>query len=180
MIDDTTKARDRDDARERARRAERFRLMGEPPFGRFARGVGGVAAQMGKGYYSFCPTDTWTPDVNLYERADAYLVCVDLAGVDKEQIDLTVADGRLTLRGQRAMPSPPPDDFATGEPRPADAPPRPAKMRLHLMEVDHGSFCREVELPQDIDRKRINALYRNGLLWVELPKTTPDAMHDAE
>ena len=39
------------------------------------------------------------------------------------------------------------------------------------MEIDHGGFCREVELPEDVDRDRIAANYRNGMLWIELPKT---------
>jgi HSP20 family molecular chaperone IbpA len=38
------------------------------------------------------------------------------------------------------------------------------------MEIDHGSFCREVELPHDVARDRISAVYRDGLLWIELPK----------
>ena len=38
------------------------------------------------------------------------------------------------------------------------------------MEIDHGSFCREVELPNDVANDKIIATHRNGLLWIELPK----------
>ena len=38
------------------------------------------------------------------------------------------------------------------------------------MEIDHGAFSREVELPHDVDKERINAVYREGMLWIELPK----------
>ena len=38
------------------------------------------------------------------------------------------------------------------------------------MEIDHGTFSREVELPQDVDREQITATYRNGMLWIEIPK----------
>jgi HSP20 family molecular chaperone IbpA len=38
------------------------------------------------------------------------------------------------------------------------------------MEIDHGPFVREVELPDDIDHEAIRATYRVGLLWIELPK----------
>jgi HSP20 family molecular chaperone IbpA len=38
------------------------------------------------------------------------------------------------------------------------------------MEIDHGAFAREVELPPDADRESITANYRNGLLWIEIPK----------
>ena len=52
-----------------------------------------------KGYYSFLPNENWTPNVNLYETDGAYLVCVDLAGVEKEKIEIEAVDGRLTVRG---------------------------------------------------------------------------------
>ncbi len=41
---------------------------------------------------------------------------------------------------------------------------------MHLMEIDHGSFARDVELPQDVHHEQINARYRDGMLWIELPK----------
>jgi len=44
------------------------------------------------------------------------------------------------------------------------------RYRVHLMEIDHGKFSREVELPNDIHHEQINATYRNGMLWIELPK----------
>jgi HSP20 family molecular chaperone IbpA len=44
------------------------------------------------------------------------------------------------------------------------------RISVHLMEIDHGAFCREVELPDDVHRDRIVASHRNGLLWIELPK----------
>src|SRR3954468_18765495 len=79
-------------------------LATDPPFGNVARQMSKIMDQMHKGYYNFAPGETWTPSVNLYETEGAYLVCVDLAGVDKEKIDLTVADQRLKLRGARAVP----------------------------------------------------------------------------
>jgi HSP20 family protein len=121
--------------------------------------------QMQKGFFNFCPNETWTPNVNLYENDVAYVVCVDLSGVDKEKIVVEVADQKLTLRGARLVPTLPELEGGispVGEPHP--------KLRVHLMEIDHGPFCREVELPADVDRERITAAHRNGLLWIELPK----------
>ena len=68
------------------------------------------------------------------------------------------------LRGARLVPTFPELD---GQPPPGESHP---KLRVHLMEIDHGPFCREVELPADVDRERIGAAHRNGLLWIELPK----------
>jgi HSP20 family protein len=115
-----------------------------------------------KGYYSFYPTDAWTPNVNLYETDMSYVVCVDLSGVEKEKIDLEVTGGSLVLRGKRAVPIP------ADPPVGPDAVPR--RVRVHLMEIDHGAFAREVELPQDVQQDKITARHINGLLWIELPK----------
>ncbi len=63
----------------------------DPPFSNLGRRAGKLPdAMMQKGYFNFCPSETWTPSVNLYETDHAYLVCVDLAGVDKEKIDVEV------------------------------------------------------------------------------------------
>ena len=79
-------------------------VAGEPQFSNMVRQMGKMMDQMQKGYFNFYPAETWTPAVNLYENDIGYIVCVDLSGVDKEKIDLVVADGQLKLRGQRAVP----------------------------------------------------------------------------
>ena len=182
------------------------KLASEPSFGNLARQMGRLL-DPSVGYFGFMPTDTWTPSVNLYESEAAYLVCFDLAGVEKQAIDLTVQDGRLRLTGKRKVPlyraeqanaadpatsgegagiekKTAPD--AAGEGRSnagsgsASARRRPApfgpaagegRVRVHLMEIDHGNFNREVELPADVDKDAIAARFDNGLLWVKLPKT---------
>lgn len=136
-------------------------LATEEPFNQMARHMNRLLEQMHKGYYGFSSAETWTPSANLYETDSAYLVCVDLAGVDKEKIEVVVENQRLKLRGARAVPVHP--DCAPDNPA-------PRRMRVHLMEIDHGSFSREVELPDDVRREAINAVYRDGLLWIELPK----------
>lgn len=136
--------------------------VSEPPFGNMSRQMGKLVEQMSKGYYNFCPSEeTWAPSVNLYEIDKSYLVCVDLAGVDKQKIDLTVQEQRLRLKGTRAVPV---------HPDLADPEGTPKKIRVHLMEIDNGSFVREVELPLDVDQDKITAQYINGMLWVEIPK----------
>ena len=156
----------------------------DPPFRNMVRQANKLLDQVQKGYFNFCPSETWTPSVNLYETETSYQVCVDLAGVDKDKIDLELTDNRLTLRGTRVVPS-----FEEGAQEPGqgeEASQGPAaaqgagtgtagghgrRPRIHLMEIDHGAFSREVELPEDVDRERIAANYRNGLLWIEIPKS---------
>src|SRR5215208_1896282 len=108
-----------------------------------------LAEQMQKAFFSL--NETWTPNVNLYENSTSYLVCVDLAGVEKEKIDVEVVDQRLKLRGVRAVPQC--EDGMEGREGGGDdreAPCAPAatgtvkRIRVHLMEIDHGAFAREV------------------------------------
>jgi HSP20 family protein len=134
-------------------------VASERPFSNLTRHTNKLMEQLQKGF--FYPGDSWTPNVNLYETANSYLVCVDLAGVDKEKIDVEVVDQRLRLRGARAVPNISAVESETQE-----------RVRVHLMEIDHGAFTREVEIPADANRHSITANYRNRLLWIELPKTS--------
>jgi HSP20 family protein len=82
-------------------------------------------------------------------------ICVDLAGVDKSSIDLTVEPRRLVLRGTRQAPEP-----ADGEGRP---------VQMLALEIDYGPFERVVELPAEVDSEGAGAEHENGLLWIYLP-----------
>ncbi|HEX4125669.1 MAG TPA: Hsp20/alpha crystallin family protein [Tepidisphaeraceae bacterium] len=136
----------------------KIQTAAEPPFGNLSSQTGKLIEQLQRGFYGFASSDAWSPNVNLYETATAYLVCVDLSGVDKDKIDLQLVDSTLTLRGQRPVPSW--NDMET----------EPGKFRIHLMEIDHGTFVRQVEIPDNGDPDKITAAYRNGMLWVEIPK----------
>jgi len=142
----------------------------DPSFSNMTRQANKLIEQMQKSYFNFCPSETWTPSVNLYETADSYLVCADLAGVDKEKIEVEVVAQTLKLRGTREVPT---YEEAIRAGAAAQKEGDGRRVRIHLMEIDHGGFCREVELPEDVDRDRITANYRNGILWVELPKVVP-------
>ena len=134
----------------------------DPPFSRFTRQAGKILESVTQGYCGFAHTNqTWAPSVNLYETADAYRVCVDLSGVNKDRIDVNVTGQVLSIRGQREVPRTPHATSSAAQ-----------RARVHRMEIDHGPFAREVELPADVEASAISATYRNGLLWIELPKRT--------
>ena len=65
--------------------------------------------------------------------------------------------GTLYITGERPLPSNPEADDVGG-------------MKLHLMEIDHGRFLREIKLPEDVAVDAIEATYRNGYLWVKIPR----------
>ncbi len=133
---------------------------GEPAFGDTVRQMNKLMDQLQKGYFNYCPAETWTPCVNLYENDAAYVVCVDLAWVNKDEIDLHIVNGQLRLKGTRAVPTHP--DVAQAS--------STTRWRVHVMEIDNGQFSRTVDLPAGVDREQISAIYRDGILWIEIPK----------
>ncbi len=109
------------------------------------------------GYHKYCPGESWTPALNLYEDDRNYYVVANLAGAGTQAIDLECKEGRLVLSGHRSTPPPP---EVHGE------------LVLHHMEIDHGRFRRILELPADVNTDGIEAVYRTGQLLITLPKKT--------
>ncbi len=109
-------------------------------------------------FSQFAETDAWSPPINAYRRAEQIEVCVDLAGVEKDTIDIRVEPGRLTLRGVRHAPQP---ECPPGE-----------SIQILAMEINHGPFSRTFNLPQEIDSNHITAEQNNGLLWIRMPIIT--------
>jgi HSP20 family molecular chaperone IbpA len=110
---------------------------------------------MGGSYHHYCSEQSWSPAINVYECPQEYTLVVDLAGLHGEDIELEIEEGVLRLTGQRDMPAPPEADD---------------QVKIRLMEIDHGWFCRAVELPDDSDDGNISATYRSGFLWVAIPR----------
>jgi HSP20 family protein len=152
--------------------AEEIDVATDQPFGQMQRQMNKLVEQMQKGYYNYRPGETWQPNVNLYETEAEYLVCVDLGGVEKDKIEIELIDQRLMIRGNRPVPTFPDGPAAAGPAtgRAADGQQDAKKYRVHLMEIDHGAFAREVELPLNVEKDQIKAQHRNGMLWIELPK----------
>lgn len=118
--------------------------------------LGDVAYELTKVQFSnFRATHRWQPAINAYQCDKCLRICVDLAGVEAGEIELAVEPGRLTLRGTRSLPEPDDTD-------------NPA-MQVLAMEIDHGAFEREITLPPGVDRQRVHAEQKNGMLWVYLP-----------
>ncbi len=93
----------------------------------------------------------WTPAVDVYETDTHYIILAELAGVNREHMEVSLKGERLTLRGERH------------EPPSADP-----KQRLHRMEVDYGSFLRMIDLPEAPDSDAIEAQYENGFLQIRI------------
>jgi HSP20 family protein len=98
---------------------------------------------------------SWRPAINAYRCGCCIQICVDLAGVDRANIDLIVEDRRLSIRGVRDVPEPNEKDHHV--------------VQTIAMEIDYGPFQRELELPEEVDVHKIHADQRDGLLWIHLP-----------
>lgn len=106
-------------------------------------------------FVDFRKADAWRPAANVFERDDDYHVCIDLAGIEPDHVDVTcTTPTRLEIAGSRTQPKP----AGTGE------------LSVHILEIDEGRFGRAFELPEAVDVDRVEATYDKGYLWITLPK----------
>ena len=97
-------------------------------------------------------TGSWAPAVDVYESENAIEIKADLPGMTEKDIDVTVENNTLTIKGERK--------FENEEKRES----------YHRVERQHGSFYRSFQLPNTVDVTRINGNFRNGILELALPK----------
>ena len=97
------------------------------------------------------PLSRWNPAVNVYQDKDRFTVVVELPGLKKEQIEISLHDDTLTIAGERKRE----DESSAQE---------------FLTERLYGKFQRSLTLPTAVDAEKVKASYENGLLQVVLPK----------
>jgi HSP20 family protein len=100
----------------------------------------------------FAPGPGWNPPVDLHETPDSYVVTAEVPGLTREDVEIQMRDGRLTLSGRRRERGAPCE-------------------RYHRVERGHGSFSRTFQLPIPVDAERIAADLRDGVLRVTCPKS---------
>lgn len=93
----------------------------------------------------------WTPAVDIYEVEGALVLKAELPEMQREDIDVSVENHTLTLRGERKL-----DHEIKQE-------------NFHRIERAYGSFVRSFSLPNTVDAAKIAAEYKNGVLTVKLP-----------
>lgn len=120
-------------------------LMGASP-GRMMRGEGGLAGGGG----------VEQPSVDVSETKDSLEIDVDLPGLDERDIDITLSDDILTVRGERKE-----EKEERGR-------------NFYRCERGYGTFSRRIVLPFKVDEDRITANFEKGVLHVTLPKS-PEA-----
>jgi len=109
----------------------------------------GLHAQQGGGRAT---TQAWAPALDISERKDAYLVTVELPGVEFDDLQITLEDGLLTIQGER--------HFAHDS----------SEQQFHRIERRYGAFRRSITLPAHVMADGIEATADNGVLQIVVPK----------
>lgn len=115
-------------------------------FGRF---FGQVASEGGRSSTEWA---NWTPAIEGYEEDGHWVIRVALPGVDPKDVDVALADGQLTIKGQREPSSKGKNDS------------------YFARELNYGTFERTLTVPEGVDPAKISARYIHGVLEVRVPK----------
>ncbi len=94
----------------------------------------------------------WTPGVEMYEKDDKFIVRVELPGMKKEELDISVLGDTLTIKGERKTEAEVKDED------------------YYRCELCYGKFSRSVALPAAVEAGKVEASYENGILEITLPK----------
>ncbi|MCD6587542.1 MAG: Hsp20/alpha crystallin family protein [Candidatus Fermentibacteraceae bacterium] len=94
----------------------------------------------------------WLPPVDICERADSIQFKVELPGIPRDEIEVEVSNGVLTVRGEKKM-----EEEKKGD-------------TWHRREFSYGSFVRSFTLPSDMKSEEAEASFNEGLLTITIPK----------
>lgn len=97
----------------------------------------------------------WVPALDVVERPDAYLIALEVPGVDPSSIDISFEQNVLTIRGSKSM------GFELG---------KNTELRVYSAERVVGNFERSVRLPEFVDGDNIAAEASHGVLFLTVPK----------
>jgi HSP20 family protein len=94
----------------------------------------------------------WSPALDVSEDKEKYLVAVELPGLKKEDLQVVVHDGVLTVSGERKSEK----EVQDGT--------------VHRSERSYGKFSRSITLPSAVSADRVGASFKDGVLSIEIPK----------
>jgi len=128
---------------------------------RFTNDIGDVGSKFEKSFmeifHSMNPTfdfskNSWKPQLDMFETPDEIIIIAEVAGVEKELLEIETSSRAIRISGKRLLIP-------------------PAKNgRYRLAEIRYGSFDRILHLPSVVDTEKVEASYAKGLLHIHLPK----------
>jgi HSP20 family protein len=104
----------------------------------------------------------WAPAVDIQETDKEYVVKADLPEVKKEDIKIELADGVLTIEGERKK-----EKEENGK-------------KFHRVERQYGQFVRRFVLPNEVDTAKVKVEFKDGVLNVHLPKSANGKVKSVE
>jgi len=122
-------------------------------------------AEMDRMFHTFLQTPTFSlpfagaangmvvPSADMKEGENEYTLSAELPGLSEDDIDLSVANGMITLKGEKTEEK------------------KDEKANYHLTERRYGSFQRAFRLPENVDEAKIKASFDKGVLTVTMPKS---------
>ncbi len=96
---------------------------------------------------------TWLPAINLEETDDEFIVKVELPGMKKEDVKISVSEDALTISGERKM-----EKEEKGK-------------TYHRVEMAYGKFQRTITFPVEVKPDKAKATYKDGILTITVPKS---------
>ncbi|MFP4308578.1 MAG: Hsp20/alpha crystallin family protein [Desulfococcaceae bacterium] len=106
-----------------------------------------------------CTECSWTPPMDIYETEDEIVVLAEVAGVDKEDLDIEINSKAIRVGGRRVDR------------------PRQEKATYRLAEIQCGKFERTLFLPSPINTESVSASYTDGMLKIRLAKLPKERTH---
>lgn len=96
--------------------------------------------------------EEWTPVVEIFEKANNYIIKAELPGMKEEDIDVSISNDMLTIKGERFFE----DDVKDDD--------------YHCCERYYGSFYRSISLPANAEASKADACLTDGILEITIPK----------
>src|SRR6266487_5696596 len=115
--------------------------------------LGGFPNRMGSGEIHSLAVSDWSPEVDISEDDQGYLLKADLPEMKKDDVRVTVEDRILSVSGERKTVK------------------EDQKRKFHRIERSFGNFRRSFTLPEDADSTKVTADFHDGVLKVHLPTT---------
>ena len=95
----------------------------------------------------------WVPAFDVSESDKELIIKAEIPGMDKKDINITVSDGMLTIKGEKKHEK------------------KEESEHYHRVERRYGAFSRTVRLPREVKAAKVDATYKDGVLSIKLPKS---------
>ena len=93
------------------------------------------------------------PTVDMFEEGEDIVVKAELPGIKKEDIDIRLTDGMITISGEKKKE----DEVKRKD--------------YYKLERSYGSFCRSFELPAEVQKDKVKSTFKDGVLEIRMPKS---------